>query len=132
MRTGAGVGRGRGGGQKGRLPTAASTLFLSSCSLPTSRLPDLPNPTPASLLSLRLSGEIEGLETRAGGERPCGLEAGRWVVTVSCAVIRDPHPLHPGLLLLLHLVDLPKTPGNMRLLCNETEETTGPGEGVLG
>ena len=128
MRTGAGEGR----GQKGRLLTAASTLFLSSFPLSTSRLPHLPSPTPASLLSLRLSGEIEGLEIRAGGERPCGLEAVRWVVTVSCAAIRDPCLLHPGLLLLLHLVDLPETPGNMRLERSETEETTGPGEGVLG
>lgn len=81
---------------------------------------------------MTLSGELEGLEIRAQGERPCGLEAGPWEVTVSCAVMEHPCLLHQEPLLLLHLVDLSETPGNMRLLHSELEETTGLGEGVLG
>lgn len=53
------------------------------------------------------------------------------MVTVSRAVIGHPCLLYQGLLLLLHLVDLPETAGNMRLLCSETEETPGLGEEFL-
>lgn len=53
------------------------------------------------------------------------------MVTVSGAVIGNPCLLDQGLLLLLHLVDLPETAGNMRSLCSEMEETTGLGEEFL-
>lgn len=44
------------------------------------------------------------------------------MVTVSCALKRDSCLLHLGLL-LLHLVDLPESPGNMKLVCSEMEKT---------